>query len=286
MRQDYSRTAEAVALARAVEQARPPSRRILDDPFAAHFLKNRWYRVIARSRMLSRLMLRFLDRWAPGGQEYLMLRARFVDDLAVRLAGEGVSQIIMLGAGLDDMALRIQPSLRDVTFYEVDHPATQALKRAGFARLGVPGNVRFVAVDFERDDVGTGLRQAGFDPTRRVLIVWVGVTYYLTERAMARALVQIAGLGSSGTRLVFDYILAEVAAGTSRNKDALSKARRVAQLGEPWIFGLEPPRVADYLTSFGFTLLRDYELSELHARYCPRRPPPMDYSRIVVCERK
>ncbi len=214
-----------------------------------------------------------------------MLRARFVDDLAIRLADAGLRQIVLLGAGLDSMALRIGAALPEVTVYEVDHPATQALKRDGYARSGVPKSVRFVAVDFEKDKVAPQLREAGFDPTQRSLIVWLGVTYYLTDKAMAQALEQIAELGGAGTRLVFDYILKEVADGSSRNLDALAKARRVAQLGEPWIFGLKPEEVGAYLAQFGFALVKDYEFTELHEQYCPRRARAMNYSRLVVCER-
>ncbi|MFN7946243.1 MAG: SAM-dependent methyltransferase [Blastocatellia bacterium] len=285
MKNDYSRTAEAVAFARAVEQVHPASQRILTDPFAAQFLRHPYYRLAAASRLLSWGALNFLAFWAPGGQEYLMLRARFVDDLAIRLAGEGLRQIVLLGAGLDSMALRIGPSLAEVTVYEVDHPATQALKRAGYARSGVPASVRFVAVDFEKDKVAPQLREAGFDPAQRSLIVWLGVTYYLTDKAMAQALEQIAELGGAGMCLVFDYILQEVVDGTSRNPDALEKARRVAQLGEPWIFGLKPEAVGEYLARFGFALVKDYEFTELHEQYCPRRARPMNYSRLAVCER-
>ncbi|HWQ33047.1 MAG TPA: class I SAM-dependent methyltransferase [Blastocatellia bacterium] len=285
MKNEYSRTAEAVAFARAVEQAYPAAQRILTDPYAAEFLRHPYYRLASASRLLSWGALNFLAFWAPGGQEYLMLRARFVDDLAIRLAGEGLRQIVLLGAGLDSMALRIGPALRQVTVYEVDHPATQALKREGYERIGVPDNLRFVAVDFEKDEPGARLRAAGFDPAQRSLIVWLGVTYYLTEQAMARALRQIAEFGA-GTCLVFDYILKEVVDGTSRNLDALDKARRVAWLGEPWIFGLEPERVGEYLAQFGFTLLEDYEFARLHQRYCPARRLPMNYSRLVVCERR
>lgn len=281
----YSGTAEGVALIRTLEQFQPAAHRILNDPHAAEFLQNRRLCLIARSRLLSRLMLRLLDRWSPGVQEMLTIRARLVDDLAVEMAAAGLEQIVMLGAGFDAMALRIKEALRGVTVFEVDHPATQAVKRAAFARIGVPANVRFVAVDFERDDFVLKLREAGFAPERRSLIVWVGVTYYLTPPAVDRALRQIAALGGAGTRLVFDYILAEVIDGTSRNLDALSKARRVARLGEPWLFGLVPERVPDDLASFGFKLMKDYGAAELRARYCPQRRMPMDYVRIVVCER-
>ena len=282
---EYSRTAEGMALIRAMEQVEPSALRILNDPYAAEFLQNRYFRLIARSRLLSHVLLYLFDRWSPGSQEMLTIRGRLVDDLAVEMTAAGLEQIVMLGAGFDAMALRLKDALCGVTVFEVDHPATQAVKQAAFARLGVPANVRFVAVDFERHNFVLSLCEAGFTPERRSLIVWVGVTYYLTAQAITRAMNQIAALGGPGTRLVFDYILAEVIDGTTQNRDALSKARRVARVGEPWLFGLVPEQVTDYLASFGFELMSDYEAAELRARYCPQRRTPMDYVRIVVCER-
>jgi methyltransferase (TIGR00027 family) len=183
------------------------------------------------------------------------------------------------------MALRIKDALPGVTIFEVDHPATQAVKREAMARLGLPANVRFVAVDFEQDDFVKRTGAAGFDSQRRSLIVWMGVSYYLTAQAMARTMAQMGELGGQGTRLIFDYTLAEVIDGTSQNRDALSKARRVAELGEPWLFGLQPDEVPDYLAAFGFRLLKGYEPAELRARYCPHRRMPMTYVRIAICER-
>lgn len=286
MRQDYSRTAEAMALVRAIEQARPAASRIIDDPYAAAFLQNRYYRWLARTRAGARLLRSFLDRWAPGGQEFLTIRPRLVDDLAAELAGAGLEQIVVLGAGFDTMPWRLGGAPLRVTVYEVDHPATQAVKRAGAERLGAPPNLRLVAADFEREDFAKKLREVGFAPARRSLVVWLGVSYYLTPAAAGRALDQIAGLGGAGTRLVWDYLLAEVAAGTSADRDALGKARRAARLGEPWLFGLEPAGLGDYLAAHGFRLLRDYDADELRARYAPTRRRPLDYVRLVDCERE
>lgn len=279
---EYSRTAEGVALLRTLEQLQPADRRILNDPYAAAFLQHPRLRLITRSRALSRVMQHILDRWSPGVQEMLAIRARLVDDLAAEMAAVGLEQIVMLGAGFDATALRIKDALRAVTVFEVDHPATQAVKRTALERIGVPANVRFVAVDFERDDFVVKLCEAGFAPERRSLIVWVGVTYYLTTQAITRAMNQIATLGGTGTRLVFDYILAEVIDGTTQNHEALDKAQRVARLGEPWLFGLVPEQVPAFLTSFGFKLMNDYGAAELQARYGPRRPRPMDYLRLVI----
>src|SRR5438105_5026983 len=73
---EYSRTAEGVALLRTLEQIQPADRRILTDPHAAAFLQDPRLSLIARSWLLSRVMLLFLDRWSPGAQEMLALRSR------------------------------------------------------------------------------------------------------------------------------------------------------------------------------------------------------------------
>ncbi len=283
MRQSYSLTAEGMALLRALEQARPPAQRIINDSYAAAFLRFPGLRWLARSRWLSRLLLRLFDKRAPGAVEFLTIRPQLVDELASELAVQGLEQIVILGAGFDTMLLRIRDRLQNVTLYEVDHPATQAAKRATLARLGTPANVRFVAVDFEQDDFVEKLHEAGFEPARQTLISWLGVTYYLTPPAMARTLTQIATLGGTGTKFVFDYMLEEVIDGTSQNQEALSKARFVARLGEPWLFGLQPEEVSSYLAPLGFRLLNNYTPEELQAQYCPTRNVPMKYVRIAVC---
>lgn len=285
MREGYSRTAEGMALLRAIEQAQPPSLRIINDPYAAEFLQRPVFRFAARSSLLSRLMLSFMNRWAPGSQEFLTIRPRLVDELAARLATQGLQQIVMLGAGFDTMALRLRDRLQEIEIFEIDHPATQHAKQETYQRLGTPSNVRFVAVDFEKDDFVEKLKSSGFDASQRTLVTWLGVTYYLTASAMARALTQISSLGSFGMQLVFDYMLQEVIDGTSKNREALNKARRVAKLGEPWLFGLKPEELSAYLEPFGFVVIKDYGSEALHKRYCPQRPLPMNYVRIAVCQR-
>ena len=303
MRKGYSRTAEAVALARALHQIVPASQRILDDPYAAAFLQHPYLKLAAASRIGSWITSRALDFWAIGGQEFIAIRARFADDLAKKMALDGLTQLVLLGAGFDSMALRIKGSLSGVTVFEVDHPSTQAVKRRVMAKLGAPTNVHFVAVDFEKDDFAERLKQLGFasrspdssqlaenttsqpGPIARSLVIWMGVSYYLTQQAMARALAQIAALGGAGLVLTFDYFLQDLIDGTTRNRDALAAARRVAQIGEPWISGFKPEELPDYLAEFGFTLVNDFGADELRRAYCPRSFKPLDYARIAVCKR-
>ena len=286
MRRDYSRTAEAVALARALQRTLPPSQRILDDPYAAAFLQNPYFRFVAGNGLSSWMLSSFLDFWASGGQEFLAIRARIADDLAKEMANSGLKQLVLLGAGFDSMALRIRDSLTGVAVFEVDHPSTQEVKVKVMTRLGTPGNLTFVAVDFERDDFVEKLTAAGFDRSRLSLIIWMGVSYYLTPQAISRALNQLSSAASPNSMLAFDYILQTVIDRPSHSLTAMVAARRVALVGEPWIFGLKPEEVADYLGPFGFKLIKDYGPEELRQKYCPHRALPMDYARIVVCERQ
>jgi len=285
MKQEYSRTAEGMAFLRAIEQHQPASRRIIADPFARAFLRHPVLRLAAKSPLLGRLALRLMDSRAPGAVEFLTIRPRLVDELAADLAARGLEQVVLLGAGFDTMAWRMRERLNGATIFEVDHPATQAAKREKLAQLELPANVRFVAVDFEREDFVEKLRAAGFDAQRRTFVSWLGVTYYLTAAAVARALHQIAALGGAGMELVFDYMLEEVVTGRSANAEALGKARFVARLGEPWLFGVEPEQLADYVSQFGFSLRKDFEATELQAKYAPRRRLPMTYVRIATCRR-
>ncbi len=285
MRQTYSRTAEAAALARSLQQTLPASQRILDDPFAPAFLQHPYLRFVASSRLHSLMLSRFLDFWATGAQEFVAIRARLADDLAKELVRDGLKQLVLLGAGFDSMVLRIKDALRGVRVFEVDHPATQTVKRQVMAQYATPDNLRFVAVDFEQDDFVEKLKEAGLDPRHSSLIICMGVSYYLTPQAMDRALTQISLLGGAGTYLAFDYILQKVIEGTTQNLQALNAMRHVALLEEPWIFGLKPGEAGDYLAAFGLKLIKDYQSKELYQVYCPNRFNPMDYARIIVCKR-
>jgi len=85
-------------------------------------------------------LLALFSRFAPGAQATLVTRARLVDDIATQLAKEGLKQIVVLGAGFDLMAVRRRYELQDVTIFELDHPATQAIKRSVISNWA-PGNL-------------------------------------------------------------------------------------------------------------------------------------------------
>ena len=82
----------------------------------------------------------------------VIMRSRYVEDEVDQAIKRGVSQYVILGAGLDSFAYRKPDVAKDLRVFEVDHPATQAWKRARLQDLGValPANLAFVPVDFEK----------------------------------------------------------------------------------------------------------------------------------------
>src|SRR4051794_26490410 len=75
------------------------------------------------------------------GTLYMQVRTRVIDDMLRAFVADGGRQVLLLGAGYDSRARRFGDELRGVTFFEVDHPATQEHKRRVLAG-GAPGGAR------------------------------------------------------------------------------------------------------------------------------------------------
>jgi methyltransferase (TIGR00027 family) len=90
--------------------------------------------------------------------------------------------------------------------FEVDHPATQAVKRAHLDKLPrAIADVTFVPVDFERESLDAALARAGHDETRPTCWIWEGVVMYLTPEAMRSTLANIASRSAEGSTLIVNY---------------------------------------------------------------------------------
>jgi methyltransferase (TIGR00027 family) len=113
----------------------------------------------------------------------------------------GAGQALILGAGFESRAWRL-PAFRDLPIFEVDHPATSAVKRKQIEKLGASiSQVTFVPVDFDREQLSDALSNAGFQGNRSTLVIWEGVTNYLTAAAVD-ATSRWIGLLAEGSRLM------------------------------------------------------------------------------------
>jgi methyltransferase (TIGR00027 family) len=254
-----SRTAEYNAAFRAMESARPASQRVLHDPYS-HRLLPPGLRLLRRLSDVPGVacgLTSFVDRRWPGMRSSVVARTRLIDDWLSDAVGDGIDQVVMLGAGLDTRAWRL-PALARSTVYEVDHPSTSRAKQSRLAAWDADlRRVRFVQVDFDRESFVDRLVEAGFDNTQKAAVVWDGVTNYLQPEAVD-AVVRWAGGLAAGSHFIFTYIDAGVLDGSSHFEGADRVMRSLVRSGEPWTFGLRPKDVAAYLGERGLRLLADH----------------------------
>ncbi len=166
---------------------------------------------------------------------FVAMRSRLAEDSARAAIEKGVRQILVMGAGLDTFAYRLEPA-QDMRVFELDHPATQAEKRRRLAdaRIAEPPHVTYVAHDFERGSMIGALKAGGFDPGNRTFVLWLGVTPYLTEEAVFATLRRARPLtGRDGSRVRLYQPADAVAEATTRNFHR-EMAERVAASGEPF----------------------------------------------------
>jgi len=180
---------------------------------------------------------------------FLVARSRYSEDNLARAVSEGLTQYVLLGAGLDTFAHRNPyPQLR---VFEVDHPATQQWKRELLAtsKLPAPKNLTYVPVDFETQSLLQQLQAAGFDPTRPAFFAWLGVVPYLTREAFRSTIAFIAAQ-PSGSGLVLDYAQPRSALPFLEQLAHDSLAARVKLAGEPFQLFFTPSEIAAELKDF------------------------------------
>jgi methyltransferase (TIGR00027 family) len=239
-----SRTAVAVAWLRARHLEMDPAPPILRDEISGPLVRA----VVKREGfdLLEKLDLDGFWRSA------VVVRSRFAEDrLRAAVEQRGVAQCVVLGAGFDTFAYR-QPewALAGLCVYEVDRPESQHTKRAALEAAGVavPQNVRYVAVNFERDDLGACLTAAGVALDQPCFFSWLGVMTYLTTEA-SDAVFRFVAARPPGSEIVLTFS----PLGSDRSELVQRSARAVAEAGEPWINFIAPEELCAKLSGFGFT---------------------------------
>lgn len=279
-----SRTALAAALMRAVHTRRDRPR-LLDDP---------WGDVLVPSEEKAAMHARIMAGAEPAARARLaalgsdqavldvvlrrhptyagvILRSRYAEDALAAAVARGVRQYVLLGAGFDSFSLRQPPFARELTIFEADQLASQAMKRRRLAECGVavPGNVRFVPANLGVEPLAAALGRGGFSASVPAFVSWLGVTIYLTREANDATLAGIAAATAPGSEVVFTYTDQRV---LERGSEGLARLRaaRAAQ-GEPWVSGFDPTTLAADLRRLGLELVEDMDAAEMTTRYCATR---------------
>jgi methyltransferase (TIGR00027 family) len=218
--------------------------------------------------------LRWLVRLAerstvPGLMLHFMLRKRLIESAVIEALSRGASQVVVLGAGFDTLALRLHRSYPSVTFIEIDHAATQRCKCAAVeADRAAGSNLVFQPIDLARQTMEEAL--LGVPEYRRganSVFVIEGVLMYLSYRAVAALFRVIGAHGGASSRVVFT-VMEPMAGGRIDFHNATPLARQFLRVWrEPFKSGIAAAELPTFLHRFGFMLASVANAGNLRARY-------------------
>jgi methyltransferase (TIGR00027 family) len=169
--------------------------------------------------------------------DHMVLRTKAIDLHVAAALRSGIDQLVILGAGLDARAWRLA-ALENATVFEVDHYATQQYKQSRIAGRAPLSDVRYVAVDFERERFSDRLTHAGFRSDEPSFWIWEGVAMYLPLGAIYDTLEQLTSLTVSGSELAMTYRVPGVLPFGAVGRAAIPLL--FAAAGEPLKGALEP----------------------------------------------
>ncbi len=220
MKDNFSGMTALVSLFAKAYHVQNDKPKIYDDALAARLLTQ------AEAEQIGKFMIGGADFFLPGEKEKLqneeellrkivhtqlaptpLMRARYAEDMLLNAVRSGAEQYVILGAGMDTSAYKNRRIPAGMQVLEADHPITQRFKiqKIREAAIKVPQNLRYVPLDFEKNDIAEELVKAGYSPRKRTFFTLLGVSYYLTKECLAKVLRSIYSVAAKGSSIVFDY---------------------------------------------------------------------------------
>jgi methyltransferase (TIGR00027 family) len=266
-------TAEGAAALRAAGACERDERIRGTDHLAARFVSGGLrLTAIVKVPLLRGVAPRLAERVLPGSYWFEIARVRHMDAVLRKELEAGARQLVILGAGFDTRAHRLAHRLSGVTTFEVDHPATAAVKRERVRQVfgALPARIRYVEADLNAGSLERPLADAGHRHDRPTVVLWSGVSPYLRPHGVEGVLGWVANRTAPGSALIFDYVFREALDESAFFYGAPQLRRRVAAGGEPLIFGIPRGSCAEFLEAHGLQLVSDLGPEELERRYLLR----------------
>ena len=266
-------TAQGVAKQRLIETIAGADKRVINDPYADSFVIGSGFIKLMGHKFNAWLS----EKLAPGFHEHLIARTKFIDELIQKRAVNGTEQYVILGAGYDSRAHRLElPS--SLKIFEVDQPEVSDNKLAKLPKeLPNSDNVTYVNIDFSYQSLTEQLIGAGFDQKKFTIFTLEGVSQYITKEAVSSTIKELASLTRDTNSIFFMSYVDEL---LDKNPEACfgegypnpaKKAKLIKSLsdkvGEPWISFYSDAEIEDLLSQNGYSIKENVTLEELNSLY-------------------
>lgn len=198
----------------------------------------------------------------------VLIRSRYTEEVVEASLAHGITQYVILGAGLDSFAYRRRTLLDRLRVFEVDHPTTQAWKQAQLRALSVslPSQLTFVPLDFTQDTVMGTLRAGGYRIDEPVVFSCLGVSQYLPVATAQRLLTQLAS-AAPGSVLLWGYLVPESLLDDDNRRVRACLRAITAAREEPILTDWPPAEMRALLQACGWTAITDLGAESTLATY-------------------
>lgn len=202
----------------------------------------------------------------PGISLHYALRKRHIETITLDAIDKGIKQVVTLGAGFDALSFKLQEQHPDVTFIEIDHPATQVLKHDSLKGTKTKSsNLHFLSVDFTSQTLEQALQAfESFDGQLPTLFICEGVLMYLNEQDVNQLFVSIKSLCCNEVQFVFSTLEPQ---GSNKNTIPKLLYKHLKKIGEPINWDIASDAMPNFLANHECTVLSIAGRDELVAAY-------------------
>lgn len=204
----------------------------------------------------------------PGIYLYQVLRKRCIEALARTVVGGGVGQMVVIGGGFDTLSLRLSADLPGLSVIELDHPATQAVKREAVRRSRLPhGHCSFFPVDLSGQSLQSALAACpGYRADQPALLIAEGLTMYLTEPRI-REMLECLATQATGSKFIFTYMEQRAAGRFDFQDQRLAASLWLGFQHERFTWGIPGQELPAFLAASGLRLLENKTHHDLRQEY-------------------
>lgn len=210
---------------------------------------------------------------APGISLHNALRKCWIEKQTISIISSECKQVIVLGAGFDTLVYRMHQRFPEVHWWEIDHPATQEVKRRALTQHGQVGeNFVLTPADFTQQTINNILEQLpDYDKASATLFIAEGLLMYLNETEVKELLTAIYVNSCPGSSIIGSLLQPTadgrlVMPGTNRLVDL-----RLELMGEPYRWGLSPEDMPAFFEEHGFKTIGVTNDKLLISEYLPEQ---------------
>jgi methyltransferase (TIGR00027 family) len=250
-----SRMAEGIALHRLGESMLPEDIRIFCDPYAIYFIDPRTLEWAKAHPQEAQAGADELERMMPGWSNSIRARVRYFDDVVHRAVDDGYRQLVVLGAGYDSRAYRIEEVPGRALVFEVDRSDTLDMKKRIITRIfgSLPGHVEYVPADLGTDNLWENLDRNGYSRERKTLFIMEGFVMYLPLDEVRELFSGIMTNSAAGSTILFDFIPQFMVDGISDQEGSQNIRAYTISVGEPLRSGFQEGIAEVFLSGLGYS---------------------------------